>query len=162
MQLRLPKYRPVVLVIVDGWGVAPPGPRNAITSAQTTLYNTLLAGYPTTTIQAAGQSVGLPFGEPGNSEVGHLNIGAGRVVYQDLPRINMAIADGSFLSNQTLTSAVERARANRSRIHLMGLVGSSGVHSSLEHLYALLWLMKERQFRDVFLHIFTDGRDSPP
>lgn len=162
MQLRLPKYRPVVLIIIDGWGTAPPGPGNAITLARTPFYQKLLAGYPNTTLQAAGEAVGLPFGEPGNSEVGHLNIGAGRVVYQDLPRINMSIANGTFLSNPTLVSAVERARANRSRIHLIGLVGASGVHSSLEHLYSLLWLFKERQFTDVFLHAFTDGRDSPP
>jgi 2,3-bisphosphoglycerate-independent phosphoglycerate mutase len=162
MQLRLPKYRPVVLIIVDGWGVAPPTPGNAITSAQTPFYNRLLAGYPNTTLQASGEAVGLPFGEPGNSEVGHLNIGAGRIVYQDLPRINMAIAGGTFLTNPTLVSAVERARANHSRIHLMGLVGVSGVHSSLEHLYAILWLLKEKQFGNVFLHAFTDGRDSPP
>src|SRR5438309_1587494 len=161
MQLRLPKYRPVVLIIVDGWGVAPPGPGNAITRAQTPFYNKLLAGYPSTTLQASGEAVGLPFDEPGNSEVGHLNIGAGRVVFQDLPRINMSIANGTFLTNSTLVNAVERARANRSRIHLMGLIGASGVHSSLEHVYALLWLMKERQFNDVFLHVFTDGRDSP-
>jgi 2,3-bisphosphoglycerate-independent phosphoglycerate mutase len=162
MQLRLPKYRPVVLIIIDGWGVASPGPGNAITSAHTPFYNHLLAGYPNTTLQSSGEAVGLPFGEPGNSEVGHLNIGAGRIVYQDLPRINMSIANGSFLTNQTLVTAVERVRANRGRIHLMGLIGASGVHSSLEHVYALLWLFKERAFNNVFLHVFTDGRDSPP
>lgn len=162
MPLRLPKYRPVVLVILDGWGVAPEGPGNAITSARLPTYHKLLANFPSTTLLASGEAVGLPYGEPGNSEVGHLNIGAGRVVYQDLPRINMAIADGSFLQNKTLLTAVAKAKANRGKIHLLGLAGPSGVHSSVEHLYALLWLIREQGYREVYLHLFTDGRDSSP
>lgn len=162
MQLKLPKYRPVVLIILDGWGVAPAGPGNAITSANLPTYNKLLAQFPNTTLLASGEAVGLPPGEAGNSEVGHLNIGAGRIVYQDLPRINMAIADGSFLQNRVLIDAITRAKANKSKLHLMGLVGASGVHSSVEHLYALLWLIKEQAYGNVFLHLFTDGRDSSP
>lgn len=162
MPLRLPKYRPVVLVILDGWGVAPDSDGNAISKANLPTYRKLLANFPTTTLLASGEAVGLPYGEAGNSEVGHLNIGAGRVVYQDLPRINMAIADGSFLQNKTLIAAVAKAKANRGKLHLIGLAGPSGVHSSVEHLYALLWLIREQNYREVYLHLFTDGRDSSP
>jgi 2,3-bisphosphoglycerate-independent phosphoglycerate mutase len=142
--------------------VAPDSPGNAVSLANIPTYRKLLANFPSTTLLASGEAVGLPYGEPGNSEVGHLNIGAGRIVYQDLPRINMSIADGTFLNNQTLISAVERAKERKSKIHLVGLVGLSGVHSSIEHLYALLWLIKEHQYDSVYLHLFTDGRDSPP
>lgn len=162
MPQRLPKYRPVVLIILDGWGVAPESEGNAITRANLPTYRKLLASYPSTTLQASGESVGLPYSEPGNSEVGHLNIGAGRVVYQDLPRINMAIADGSFLNNAVLKNAIAKAKSNRSKIHLMGLVGPAGVHSSTEHLYALLWMIKEQGYGEAYLHLFTDGRDSSP
>ena len=162
MPQRLPKYRPVVLLILDGWGVAPDSPGNAITQANLPTYRKLLANYPNTTLQASGEAVGLPYSEPGNSEVGHLNIGAGRVVYQDLPRINMSIADGSFLGNETILRSIAKAKANRSKVHLMGLVGPAGVHSSTEHLYALLWMLKEQNCSEVYLHLFTDGRDSSP
>lgn len=162
MPQRLPKYRPVVLIILDGWGVAPDSPGNAITQASLPTYRRLLANYPSTTLQASGEAVGLPYSEPGNSEVGHLNIGAGRVVYQDLPRINMSIADGSFLSNKTLLNAIAKAKSNHSKVHLVGLVGPAGVHSSTEHLYALLWMLKEQNCGEAYLHVFTDGRDSSP
>lgn len=162
MQLKLPKYRPVVLIILDGWGVAPDAAGNAVTQANIPNYNRLLSSFPNTVLLASGEAVGLPYAEPGNSEVGHLNIGAGRIVYQDLPRINMSIADGTFLANSTIIAAIDRARARGSKIHLMGLVGMSGVHSSIEHLYAILWMLREQKFSNVFLHVFTDGRDSPP
>lgn len=162
MPQRLPKYRPVVLIILDGWGVAPDSFGNAISQAKLPTFRRLLANFPNTTLQASGEAVGLPYSEPGNSEVGHLNIGAGRVVYQDLPRINMSIADGSFLSNKTLLNAIAKAKAGNSKVHLIGLVGPAGVHSSTEHLYALLWMLKEQACSEVYLHLFTDGRDSSP
>lgn len=151
-----------VLIVLDGWGLAPPGPGNAISGANTPNINKFWAGFPHTQLSASGEAVGLPRGEPGNTETGHLNLGAGRIVYQDLPRINMAIADGSFFKNTALLSAVEHARRNNSNLHLMGLLGAGGVHSSIEHLFALLRLCKEQDFKGVFVHVFTDGRDSPP
>lgn len=157
-------HKPVVLIILDGWGIAPPSEGNAVTLAKTPNMSSYLASFPSCQLRASGEWVGLPRGEPGNSEVGHLNIGAGRIVYQDLPRINMSIADGSFLNNQAFSLAFEHAKKSASRVHLMGLVGLGGVHSSLEHLYALLWLCKEHGLNQdqVILHLFTDGRDSPP
>ncbi len=157
------KNKPVVLLILDGWGVAPASHSNAITTAQPANINRLAARFPHTTLSASGESVGLPSQEPGNSEVGHLNLGAGRIVYQELPRINMAIADGSFQQNQAFQEAITHSVKNESCLHLMGLIGAGTVHSSNNHLYALLWLLKQANFpRPVYLHLFTDGRDSPP
>jgi len=153
---------PLVLIILDGWGIAPEGPGNAVKLANTPNFNSFWAGYPHTQLLASGESVGLPKNEVGNSETGHLNLGAGRIIYQDLPRINLAIADGSFFKNETFLKAVDHVRKNKSCLHLMGLVGSGGVHSNIEHLYALLRLAKEEKIEDVYLHLFTDGRDSPP
>jgi 2,3-bisphosphoglycerate-independent phosphoglycerate mutase len=152
----------VVLVVIDGWGIAAPGPGNAITQANTVNMDRFWASYPHTQLAAAGESVGLPRGEAGNTEVGHLNLGAGRIVYQDLTRINMAIADGSFFKNQVLLGAIEHAKKNNSKLHLMGLIGAGGVHSNIEHLYALIQLAARKNFKNVYLHLFTDGRDSPP
>jgi len=157
-----PKDSFVILTILDGWGIATPGPGNAITLANTPNMRAYWASYPHTQLDASGQAVGLPRGEVGNTETGHLNIGAGRIVYQDLARINMAIADGSFYENKELLAAIDHARTNNSKIHLMGLVGAGGVHSNAEHLYALLHLMHKQNFTNVFVHVFTDGRDSPP
>src|SRR3989344_154386 len=154
--------RPVVLLILDGWGIASPGPGNAISQAQLTHMPQLWTMYPHTALQASGNSVGLPRGEDGNTETGHLNLGAGRVVYQDLPRINMAIADTSFYRNKAFLQAVAHAQKYNSAVHLLGLVGAGGVHSNMEHLLALLQLMKNQQFHRVYLHLVTDGRDSPP
>ncbi len=161
--IDLPKpLRPVVLVILDGWGIAAGGTGNAITSANKPFFNSISVSYPHTQLKASGESVGLPKGEAGNSEVGHLNIGAGKIVYQELPRINSAIADGTFLKNEVFQRAFNHVKENKSALNLMGLVGTGGVHSSVEHLYALLWAAKESGITNVNLHLFTDGRDSSP
>ncbi len=153
----------VLLVILDGYGIAPDGPGNAITHSQTINLNRIWASYPHTQIRASGEAVGLPRGEVGNTETGHLNLGAGRIVYQDLERINMSIADGSFFDNATLKSAINHAKANNSNLHFMGLLGAGGVHSNIEHLFALIHLANLENFKErVYLHLFTDGRDSPP
>ncbi|MEK7141697.1 MAG: 2,3-bisphosphoglycerate-independent phosphoglycerate mutase [Patescibacteria group bacterium] len=155
--------KPVVLIVLDGWGLAPPGPGNAISLAKLETMPFLWHTYPHTQLAASGEVVGLPYGEDGNTETGHINIGAGRVVYQDLPRITMAVKDGSFFTNDALLAAVAHARTNHSNIHLMGLVSDAGVHASREHLYALLELIKKQQCESsVFIHVFTDGRDSTP
>lgn len=154
--------KPVLLIILDGWGVAPAGAGNAISQAKLPFYNKLLVTYPHGLLKASGEAVGLPRGEDGNTETGHINLGAGYIVYQDLPRINLSIADGSFFKNQAFLSAINHARKYESNIHLLGLVGSGGVHSNIEHLLALLQLVKEQGFTRVFLHLVTDGRDSAP
>ena len=161
--IELPKsLRPLVLVILDGWGIAAENTGNAISRANKPFFNSINVSYPHTQLKASGESVGLPKGEAGNSEVGHLNIGAGKIVYQDLPRINSAIADGSFLNHEVFGRAFNHVKENKSALHLMGLIGTGGVHSSVEHMYALLWAAKENGLNNVFLHLFTDGRDSSP
>lgn len=152
----------VVLVILDGWGIGPDYAGNAIKLAKTPTMTMLSHTYPHTELIASGESVGLPKGEDGNTETGHLNIGAGRIVYQDLPRINMSISSGSFLQNKAFVKAAEHVRKNNSNIHLLGLIGQGGVHSSNEHLYALLRFCKEQKLDKVYLHLITDGRDSGP
>lgn len=152
----------VVLIILDGWGLAPAGPGNAVSQSSLPNYNKFWISFPHTRLFASGELVGLPHGERGNSETGHLNLGAGRIVYQDLPRINMSIADGSFFKNQAFEGAIAHVKNNNSSLHLMGLIGQGGVHSSNEHLFALLHLAKEGRVKNLFLHLFTDGRDSPP
>ncbi len=154
--------KPIVLAILDGWGIAPPGNGNAVTRAKTPNMQSLWSSFVRTQLIAHGESVGLPKREPGNTETGHLNLGAGRIVYQDLPRINMSIADGTFFQNPNLISAITHAKKNNSKLHIMGLVGGGGVHSDLSHLFALLRMCKEQAFTRVFIHAFTDGRDSPP
>lgn len=151
-----------VLVICDGLGLAPPGPGNAVYLANPGNLTQFLHSYPNTTLKASGEAVGLPSGEVGNTEVGHLNIGAGRIVYQDLPRINMSIADGGFYTNQTLLRGIEHVKTTGGALHMLGLVGEGNVHSSLDHLFALLHFAKEQQITKVFIHAITDGRDSPP
>ena len=152
----------VVLLVLDGWGLAPPGPGNAISLAETPNMNQFWASFPHTQLLASGDAVGLPRGEVGNTETGHLNLGAGRIVYQDLERINMAIADGSFLENPVLKQALDHAIKFNSKVHLLGLLGAGGVHSNAEHLYALIKFFSQNKFDRLFLHIITDGRDSPP
>ncbi len=146
------------LVVLDGWGVADPGPGNAISLARTPVFDELWRSYPHTTLTACGRAVGLPEGQMGNSEVGHLNLGAGAVVRQDLVRIDDAIADGSLARNDALAAALDPAR----RVHLIGLVSDGGVHSSLEHLRALIAIARDRGVQDLVVHAFTDGRDTLP
>ncbi len=141
-------------MILDGWGLAPPGPGNAIELAHTPVFDRLWAEYPHTTLQASGEAVGLPHGQMGNSEVGHLTIGSGRVLFQDLMRVNDSIADGSFFENPALVGAFERGE----NVHLLGLVSYGGVHSHMDHLKALLRFAPEK----TWIHAFTDGRDVSP
>lgn len=152
----------VILAVLDGWGISAPSAGNAISLANAININRYQVSYPHTQLQASGESVGLPRGEAGNTETGHLNLGAGRIVYQDLMRINMSIADGGFFLNKALLGAIEHATKFNSNLHIMGLMGAGGVHSNLEHLFAILQLCSRNKFNRVFLHLFTDGRDSPP
>lgn len=152
----------VVLAILDGWGIAAEGPGNAITQANTVNLDKFWISYPHTNLEASGQAVGLPRGEDGNTETGHINLGAGRIVYQDLERINMAVADGSFFKTPSLLSAIKHSKENKSALHLMGLIGAGGVHSNIDHLFALIHMCALEKFTNVFIHLFTDGRDSPP
>ena len=153
---------PIVLVVLDGWGIAPPGPGNAITQAKLPTYNQLLSAYPHTQLSPAGEAVGLPKGEDGNTEVGHINLGAGQIVFADLPRINAAIADGSFFQNPALMGAIAHVKTNQSTLHYLGLIGSGGVHANNEHLLALIKLAALNKVTSLKLHLITDGRDSPP
>jgi 2,3-bisphosphoglycerate-independent phosphoglycerate mutase len=147
-----------VLIILDGWGLAPAGPGNAVSLARTPVFDELWEAYPTTTLTACGQAVGLPEGQMGNSEVGHLNLGAGSVVRQDLTRIDAAAENGEFGANRALTEALTGAE----RVHIIGLVSDGGVHSSMDHLRALIALAAELKVGDLVLHAFTDGRDTLP
>lgn len=156
------EIKPVTLIILDGWGMASANAGNAITLAKTPNFNRYWLVYPHTFLKASGEAVGLPPGEVGNSETGHLNIGAGNIVYQDLPRINMAIAEGTFFKMPSLLLVVNHVRQHQSALHLMGLISDAGVHSNLSHLFALLRFAKEQGLSRVFLHLFTDGRDSSP
>jgi 2,3-bisphosphoglycerate-independent phosphoglycerate mutase len=148
----------VCLVILDGWGLAPDGPGNAVALADTPVFDRLWAEHPHTTLTAKGEAVGLPAGQMGNSEVGHLNLGAGAIVPQDLARIDTAVADGSLAENETLREAL----TGTERVHLIGLVSTGGVHSSEEHLKALVRLAGEWHVPDLVIHAFTDGRDTSP
>lgn len=152
----------VILIVLDGYGIAPPGPGNAIYLANPTNMNSFSYSYPNTTLTASGTAVGLPVNEVGNTEVGHINLGAGRVVFQDLPRINMAIADGSFYINPSFNKIPTHLKNTGGKLHIIGLVGEGIVHSSVDHLYALLYFAKEHKIENVFIHVITDGRDSPP
>ncbi len=157
------EVRPLLLVIMDGWGWREEEEANAVRLAGTPHLDALRAEYPFTLLEASGEAVGLPEGQMGNSEVGHLNIGAGRIVYQDLTRINRAIREGTFFRNPELLRVAERVRETGGKIHLLGLVSDGGVHSSIEHLYALLELYAREGLNDrVFVHAFTDGRDTAP
>jgi 2,3-bisphosphoglycerate-independent phosphoglycerate mutase len=153
----------VTLVILDGWGIAPPGPGNAVELAQTPVFDDLVARYPTTQLAASGPAVGLPDGQMGNSEVGHLTIGSGRILYQDLVRVTRAVDDGSLMTNEALVGAFRRARERGGGVHLLGLVSQGGVHSHIDHLRALLGLAaREGMGEDTWIHAFTDGRDVSP
>ena len=150
------------LIILDGWGLAEPGPGNAVSLARTPVFDELWNTFPHTTLTACGRAVGLPDGQMGNSEVGHLNLGAGAVVRQDLVRIDDAIVDGSFAENEILREAFTGVVEPSGRVHLLGLVSDGGVHSSFEHLVALIAIGRELAVEDVIVHAFTDGRDTLP
>lgn len=151
-----------LLMILDGWGIGTHTKSNAIYEAKTPYWDSLIAHYPHSQLQASGEAVGLPDGQMGNSEVGHLNIGAGRVLYQDLVKINRAIKDGSILKNPEIVAAYEYARETGHALHLMGLTSNGGVHSSLDHVMALCDIAKTYNLDKVFLHCFMDGRDTDP
>jgi 2,3-bisphosphoglycerate-independent phosphoglycerate mutase len=154
--------KPVVLLICDGWGVAPPSPGNAIALARTPVFDRWLRDFPQTTLAASGEAVGLPEGMMGNSEVGHLNIGAGRMVPQDLLRIDLALRDGSFFENPAIGAAIAEAKRPEATLHLLGLLSDGGVHSHERHLRGLLELAHRNHVPRVRVHVFTDGRDTPP
>src|SRR3989338_9362060 len=158
MVSRRPK--PVILAILDGFGIAPPSKGNGVTLAKKPVFDQLVSTYPTLTLQASGEAVGLSWGEMGNSEVGHLNLGSGKIIYQTLPRINKTIEDGTFMSNKEFVKAVEHVKKNKSKLHLMGLVSNGGIHSHQDHLFALLDFCKAKGMQEVYIHAFLDGRDS--
>ncbi|MCA1636530.1 MAG: 2,3-bisphosphoglycerate-independent phosphoglycerate mutase, partial [Acidobacteria bacterium] len=153
---------PLALIILDGWGYTPQREGNAIALAETPFYDEILEKYPHTLIEASGTCVGLPANVMGNSEVGHLNMGSGRVIMTDLRRIDHAVETGAFFSNDTIVAALDGALARGGAFHLMGLLSDGLVHSSQEHLYALLRMAKERGLSRVYVHCFLDGRDTPP
>ncbi|MCA2017105.1 2,3-bisphosphoglycerate-independent phosphoglycerate mutase [Vibrio tritonius] len=154
--------KPMALVILDGWGYREDNSNNAINNAKTPVLDGLAANNPHTLISASGLDVGLPDGQMGNSEVGHTNIGAGRIVYQDLTRITKAIQDGEFQTNEVLVSAIDKAAKNGKAVHIMGLMSPGGVHSHEDHIYAAVELAAARGAEKIFLHCFLDGRDTPP
>ena len=151
-----------LLLILDGWGYSQQIESNAIANAKTPNWNHLIETYPNTLIGTSGKSVGLPDGQMGNSEVGHLTIGAGRVVEQDFTRISNDIENGSFFNNHALCNAMELAKANDKAVHILGLLSDGGVHSHQDQIYASLELAKKKGCEKVFIHVFTDGRDTPP
>jgi 2,3-bisphosphoglycerate-independent phosphoglycerate mutase len=152
----------VILVIMDGWGIGQKKSADAIQNAKTPFVNSLYQQYPHSTLVTCGEAVGLPEGQMGNSEVGHLNLGAGRVVYQELQRINVAVRDGSFAQNGVLLQSIRHAKSTGRPLHLLGLVSDGGVHSHINHLKALVDVCKKEGLADVFIHAFTDGRDTDP
>ncbi len=154
--------KPIVLAIIDGWGVAPPWGGNAISLARTPFLNGVKQIYPYSTLEASGEAVGLPKGERGNSEVGHLTIGSGQATNESLPAINAAIADKTFFTNPALIEAFDQATKNGKAVHIIGLVSDGGIHSHIDHLYALLDMAVERRCTNICIHAFTDGRDTAP
>ena len=152
----------VILIIMDGWGLGKVKSSDAIQNANVPFVSSLYSKYPNTTLVTCGEAVGLPAGQMGNSEVGHLNLGAGRIVYQELERINVAIRTGEFKKNEALLNTIQYAKNNNKPLHLMGLVSNGGVHSHIDHLKALTTLCKEEGLQNVFIHAFTDGRDTDP
>ena len=152
----------VILIIMDGWGLGKVASADAIQNAKTPFVSSLYSKYPNTTLITCGEAVGLPDGQMGNSEVGHLNLGAGRIVYQELQRINVAVRDGSFAKNEILLKAIRFAKKNNKPLHLLGLVSNGGVHSHIDHLKAIIDVCKKETLSEVFIHAFTDGRDCDP
>lgn len=154
-------YKPVVLAVLDGWGISNNSKGNVLKETELPTIEKLDHYYPMTTLQASGISVGLFWGEAGNSEVGHMALGAGKIVYQNLPRITLSIQDRTFFSNPSLVKIMQGVKERNSSLHLMGLVGQGSVHSYVEHLYAIIEMAKENGLENVYIHAFTDGRDSP-
>ena len=154
--------RPIVLCIMDGFGIRKNKHGNAIFGARKPNLDYLMKNYPMTQLLASGEAVGLPEGQMGNSEVGHMNIGAGRIVYQSLTLINKAIKDGSFFTNLALNKAIEHVNKHNSKLHIFGLMSDGGVHSHIEHIFALLDLAKTHNVKEVYVHAFMDGRDVDP
>ena len=154
------RTKPIVLTVLDGWGYRAETKGNAIALARKPNYHRLLKDFPNTLIQTSGPSVGLPEGQMGNSEVGHMNMGAGRIIHMDITRIDVMIANGEFYKQPLLVEAMERGRARN--LHLLGLLSDGGVHSHMQHLYALLRMARESHVERVFIHCFMDGRDTPP
>ena len=154
--------KPTVLMILDGYGLNKNCDHNAVCEAKTPIMDQLMSQCPYVEGQASGMAVGLPEGQMGNSEVGHLNMGAGRIVYQELTRITKAIEDGDFFENPELLAAVENAKKNNSALHMFGLLSDGGVHSHITHLFGLLELAKRQGLEKVYVHCFLDGRDTPP
>jgi len=154
--------RKVILIIMDGWGLGKVKSSDAIQNSNTPFVSSLYTKYPNTTLTTCGEAVGLPEGQMGNSEVGHLNLGAGRIVYQELQRINVAIREGMFQENKSLLESINYAKQNRKPLHLLGLVSNGGVHSHINHLKAVLDVCKQQELTQVFIHAFTDGRDCDP
>ncbi len=151
-----------LLIILDGWGIAPDPSRSALAKAHTPFFDSIMATYPHSTLEASGLAVGLPAGQMGNSEVGHMNLGAGRVVYQDLVKINLAVENHTLDSEPVLLDALTYAKTNRKKVHFIGLVSDGGVHAHIEHLKGLLTIAHQQELTDVFIHAFTDGRDTDP
>src|SRR5689334_22452462 len=152
----------VILIIMDGWGLGKVASADAIQHSKTPFVTSLYTKYPNTTLTTCGEVVGLPEGQMGNSEVGHLNLGAGRIVYQELQRINVAVRDGSFVKNEILLNSIRLAKKNHKPLHLIGLVSDGGVHSHINHLKAIVDVCKNESLDEVFIHAFTDGRDTDP
>ena len=154
--------KPTVLMILDGYGLNERHDANAVYEANTPVMDKLMAEYPFVKGNASGLAVGLPDGQMGNSEVGHMNMGAGRIVYQELTRITKEIQDGDFFKNEALLAAMKNAKENDSAIHFMGLLSDGGVHSHITHLFGLLEMAKKEGLKKVYVHCFLDGRDTPP
>jgi len=162
MDVAMQTTKPLLLIILDGWGYTKASSTNAITQANTPVWNKLWATCPHTLISASGVDVGLPPGQMGNSEVGHMTLGAGRVIFQDLSRITTAISDQSFFKNATLVKALELAKQNNKTVHILGLLSPGGVHSHEDHILSMLEMAKQHKIQDVYVHAFLDGRDVPP
>jgi 2,3-bisphosphoglycerate-independent phosphoglycerate mutase len=160
--LTFSMYKPVVLIILDGWGINFNSQGNAIAQANTPITNALWRHYPSLALQASSLAVGLPWGEMGNSEVGHMILGAGRIIYQNFPRITLSIQNGTFFSNPAIMNAINHTRNYNSALHLIGLVSSGGVHSHIDHLNAILEMLKNTNVKEVYIHTITDGRDTMP
>ncbi|PID51944.1 MAG: phosphoglycerate mutase (2,3-diphosphoglycerate-independent) [Candidatus Moraniibacteriota bacterium] len=154
-------YSPVVLTILDGWGLSS-SPDNPLNQISLPTFDKLNTYYPLIALQASGISVGLPWGEPGNSEVGHMTMGMGKIIYQSFPRISLSIQNGSFEQNSALVNAMKKTKENGTSLHVMGLVGDGGVHSAREHLYALIEMAHKQNIKNLYIHCFMDGRDSSP